>query len=60
MGVANEGRYRHFLRCARNAEQLEAGLVREAVGLALVHVAGSPDKVLPGVRTTTRAGHDMV
>ena len=43
VGVAEVRRYRQFLRRARDAEQLEAGLVREAVGLALVHFLGRPD-----------------
>ena len=38
VGVAEMGRDRQFLRCARDGEQPQAGLVREAVGLALVHV----------------------
>jgi len=37
VGVAEVRRHRQFLRRARNGEQLEAGLVREAVGLALVY-----------------------
>ena len=38
VGVAQVGRDRQFLRRARDGEQPQAGLVREAVGLALVHV----------------------
>src|ERR1035438_2867513 len=60
VGVAEERRHRQFLRRARDAEQLEAGLVREAVGLALVHVLRGPDEVFPRVRATARAGHDVV
>ena len=60
VGVTDHGRHRHFLRCAGNVEQLQAGLMREAVGLALVHVPGGPDEVFPSVSTTTRAGHDVV
>ncbi len=37
VGVAEVRRHRQFLRRARDGEELEAGLVREAVGLALVH-----------------------
>jgi len=58
--VADECRYRQFLRRTRHREQLEAGFVREAVGLALVHFLRGPDEIFPGVRATTRAGHDMV
>src|SRR5687767_9383021 len=47
VGVAEVGRHRQFLRRARDAEQLEAGLVREAVGLALVHFLRGPDEVFP-------------
>ena len=43
MGVADHGRHRQFLRCARDAEQLEPGLVREAVGLMLVNFLCGPD-----------------
>ena len=35
VGIADEGRHGLFPRRARSVEQLEAGLVRETVGLAL-------------------------
>ena len=60
MGVADHGRHRQFLRRTRDAEQLEASLVREAVGLALVHVLRGPDEVFPRVRTAARARQDVV
>ena len=60
VSVAEERRDRQFLWRTRDAEQVEAGLVREAVGLALVHVFRGPDEVLTRVRTTVRAGHDVV
>src|SRR5215469_12370368 len=46
--------------CAWDGEQLEAGLVREAVGLELVYVLRGPDKVFPRVRAAARAGYDVV
>src|ERR1017187_4392627 len=60
VGVAEERRHRQFLRRARDGEQLEAGLVRETVGLALVHVLRGPDEVLPSIRAAARAGHNVV
>ncbi len=47
VSVAEVRGHRKFLRRARNLEQLEAGLVRETVGLALVHVRRGPDEVFP-------------
>src|ERR1039458_1157940 len=38
VGVAEERRYRQFLRRARLVEQLQAGFVRQAVALAGVHL----------------------
>ena len=58
--VADELCHREFLRRARDAEQLQPSLVRQAVGLALVHVLRGPDQVLPHVLTAARAGHDVV
>ena len=58
--VANERRNRQLFRGTRNRPQLQAGLVWQAVGLALVHFLGRPDQVLPGVLATARAGHDVV
>ena len=60
VGVAEVGRDRQFLRRARNGDQLAAGLVREAVGLALVHFLRGPDEVFPRVHAAARAGHDVV
>jgi hypothetical protein len=34
--------------------------MRQAVGLALVHVLRGPDEVFPRVRAAARAGHDVV
>ncbi len=39
---------------------LRPALVREAVGLALVHILRGPDQILPRVRTAARAGHDVI
>ena len=55
VGVAEVGRDRQFLRRARDGEQLESCLVREAVGLALVHVLRGPDKVFPRVHAAALA-----
>src|SRR6185295_589310 len=60
VSVAEVGRHRQFLWCARDGEQLETGLVREAVGLALVHVLRGPDEVFPTVRAAARSGHDVI
>ena len=60
VGVAEVRRDRQFLWRARDGEQLEAGLVREAVGLALVHVLCGPDEVFPRVHAAARAGHDVI
>src|SRR5512142_2738716 len=59
-GVPDERRYRQLLRRTRNREQLQAGLVRQAVCLLLVHFLSRPDQVLPDVLATARAGHDVV
>src|SRR5258705_7811785 len=58
--IANERRDWEFLRRAGRLEQLEAGLVRQTVGLALVHFFGRPDQVLPCVFAAARTRHDMV
>ena len=60
VGVAEVRRHRQFLRRARDGEQLQAGLVREAIGLALVHVLRGPNKVFPRVHATARAGHHVI
>lgn len=60
VGVADECRDRQFLWCARDAEQLQAGFVRQAVALAGVHVLARPHEVFPRVRPTARARQDVV
>ena len=60
MGVAEVRRTGNSVGARGTAEQLEAGLVREAVGLTLVHVLRGPDEVFPRVRAAARAGHDVV
>src|SRR5438874_13814154 len=58
--VANERRYRQFLRRARDAEQLQTGLVRQTVALAGIHVLARPHEIFPSVLPAARARHDMV
>ena len=60
MGIAEQRGGRQLFRGARHREQFQAGLVGQAVGLALVHVLGGPDEVFPGVGSAARAGHDVV
>ncbi len=56
----NHRRGRQFLWRARNAEQLQAGFVRQAVAFARVHVLAGPNQVLPGVLAAARTGHDVI
>ena len=58
--IANERRYRQFLRRAWHGEQLQAGLVRQAVALLRVHGPARPHQVFPRVLATARARHDVV
>src|SRR5208282_3240267 len=58
--VPNEHRNRQLLWRTRNREQFQTCLMRQTVGLALVHLLGRPDEVLPGVLASTRAGHNVV
>jgi hypothetical protein len=60
MRIANEHHCRPFLRRTRRGQELQAGFVREAVRLALVHVLGRPDRVFPGVLAAARVGHDVI
>src|SRR5262249_36976115 len=60
VGVAEEGRAWPCVRRAGDAEQLQAGFVREAVGLFRVHAFAGPDQVFPRVPAATAAGHDVI
>lgn len=60
MAVAKVDRDRQFLRRTRYSRQLQAGFVRQAVGLALVHVLRGPYQVFPRVRAASRAGRDVI
>src|SRR6266705_4785159 len=41
-------------------QELQASLMRQAVGFAPIDLFGRPNQVLPGVSATTRTGHDVV
>jgi len=56
VGVLEEGGDGQLPRGPWHGQQFQAGLVREAVGFALVHFLGRPNQVFPGVLATTRAG----
>src|SRR5688572_33026173 len=58
--VADECRGWQLLRRTRNAEQLEASLVREPVSLALVNFLRGPHEVFPRVAAPARTGHHVV
>src|SRR5208282_6255263 len=60
VGIADERRYRQFLRCARHTQQFQAGFVRQTIALAGVYVFARPDQVFPSIPAAARTRHDVV
>src|SRR5260370_3326518 len=58
--VANERRNRQLLRRSRKGQELEPGLLRQPVGLGLVHVLARPHQVFPSVFAAARTRNNVV